>query len=379
MSLYPLSSTPDDTRHSPRASGPTRQPKTQLSALPLREIARNRLNRRGPSLRSCAATHWEIAPAEKRITPPAVYLEGQLERIEAWALSPNDSVDQMIGGIETAHSATRAYLVKDVFLIDGVLYHQRSAEHLQPRSRLVPRLRVENEIERGAIYSSAPGNRWFGQWLMDDVLTYPLAADEGTPVCTDQPLSEHAREYERRLGMKPMRAGATFFKEAVLFDDVGQNQNKSARFRSACQRIRTQLDAKRHPGVFLLRGTDGDRRFLRNEEELAKTAQDRFGLRVIDPLQCSLEGILEACVGSEIVVGVEGSQLLHGIFGLEPGGGLLAIQPPDRFCPNLKHVMDREEGHFGFVVCEHDEGDYRCDASELAHTIEAMLARTTED
>ena len=36
----------------------------------------------------------------------------------------------------------------------------------------------------------------------------------------------------------------------------------------------------------------------------------------------------------------------------------------------MKHVTDREGFTFGFVVCEHDEQDYRCDLSEVEQTVE---------
>jgi hypothetical protein len=158
----------------------------------------------------------------------------------------------MIGGTEVEHSATRAHLLKDAYLIDGVLYQGRACDHLYPRRTPFPRLRIEDEIECGAIYSTASGNRWFGQWLMDDVLAYALAENEGVPVCTNQPMSKHALEYERLLGMEPERVGATYFREAIIFEDIGQSRSKQSRFRAACDQLCSSIDVEPHPGVFLM-------------------------------------------------------------------------------------------------------------------------------
>ena len=70
-------------------------------------------------------------------------------------------------------------------------------------------------------------NKWFGSWLMDDCITYPIACEEGIPVTTALPANLvstaktgilHAPGYEDWLGMTPVRLRNAFFRELVIFE-----------------------------------------------------------------------------------------------------------------------------------------------------------------
>ena len=60
-----------------------------------------------------------------------------------------------VGSVE--HGPTHGYLLKDVWLIDGAIYKDDAKSWLSPRSQWLPRVRVENEIDHGAIYCTAGG------------------------------------------------------------------------------------------------------------------------------------------------------------------------------------------------------------------------------
>lgn len=70
--------------------------------------------------------------------------------------------------------------------------------------------------------------------------------------------------------MKPLRLHSAFFRELVLFDDVSNNQSRHLRFRAMGEKLLSHVSYESHPGVFILRGGDGDLRLLRNEMELAE-------------------------------------------------------------------------------------------------------------
>ena len=139
------------------------------SLLPLAHMLRNRLMpAEPPSLESAAVRSWEIAPAEQTVVPPAIFLPDQLDRITGWAFAPHEPMRELVGGIRVTHAATRAILLRDAWLLDGVVYQNGAVAHLQPRSRRVPRLRAHVEIERAALCCTPGGNKYFGTWLMDD-------------------------------------------------------------------------------------------------------------------------------------------------------------------------------------------------------------------
>lgn len=338
--------------------------------LPLVHMLRSKLGRAAPPLESVADTTWDVAPGESRVVPRAHFLPGQLERITGWAFTDEHPGREMEGGITVMHAPTRAALVRNVWLVDGVLYARGACSHLRARSSRVPRLRVPQQIDRAAMYCTFGGNRYFGTWLMDDCPTYALACAEGMPVTTDQPVGEHQRTYERWLDMAPKRLGDAFFRELVIFSDHGQNASKAQRCRAMRSKLLAHVEPEPHPGVFLVRGTAGERRILRDELALAEHLRDRRGFRIVDPMALDVPGIAAACAGARMVVGIEGSALMHGVVLLEPGAGILVLQPPERFTTLYKHWADREQQQYGFVVGTREGADFRIDTDDLDRTLD---------
>ncbi len=321
------------------------------------------------ALRSVAVNTWEIAPSETSIAPPAYFLPDQLERVTGWAFASEHPRRAMAGG-SVVHGATRGYLLKDVWLIDGALYKGDAYSWLLPRSSPWPQIRVEHEIDRGAVFCTAMGNKYFGQWLMDDCVTYPMASDEGIPVTTDQAVNIHTPDYEKWLGMKPTRLNNAFFRELVIFDDVGQNRHKHLRFRAMSDHLLSHVKATPHTGVFILRGGTGELRLLHNEVELAEQLRDRRGFRILDPAKTDVPTIVAICAGARTVVGVEGSGLMHGILALQPGGSVLTLQPPNRFVKVYKDLTDRDHQHFGFVVGHAESQGFCINPEEIERTLD---------
>ncbi len=346
----------------------------QWSPLPVLHMLGSRLRLHARELESVAVRTWQIAPSHVQISPRAYFLPDQLERITGWVFCDGHPGREMVGGMRVEHAPTRGALIERAWLLDGVLYKGSACAHLRPRARRMPRMIAEREIDRAAIVCTAGGNQYFGTWLMDDCPRYALAIAEGEPVTTDQPPSDHMRQYERWLDMRPTRVGAAFLRAAVIFSDAGQNRDKHRRARAISDKLRARVDTARHPGVFILRGTFGQRRLLRNETELAERLRERHGFRVLDPMRTDVPAIVAACAGARIAVGIEGSALVHAVQVLEPGAGVVTLQPPARFCPLLKHLTDRDDQSFGFVVGTAEDDGFRIDPDELERTLDLFPA-----
>jgi hypothetical protein len=84
--------------------------------------------------------------------------------------------------------------------------------------------------------------------------------------------------------------------------------------------------------------------------------------------------IVAACAGARTVIGIEGSQLIHGVNLLQPGGSLLILQPPDRFVCFFKYLTDRDQQNFGFVVGTPDGEGFRIDPDEVERTLDLFPA-----
>lgn len=346
-----------------------------------RYLARKRLGRKpSENVKNLAVKSWDIAPSEITPAPPAFFLPGQLERVTGWEEArffPYEHPRRTMEGLGSVEQRpTRGHLIKDVLLIDGALYKGNAIFWLSDRPNGLPRIVVDREIERGAAYCSPYGNRWFGTWLAEDCVTYPLACNEGVPVATAPsarfPLYPQAPGYEEWLGMQPLRLHSAFFRELVLFDDSSQNTNQYLRHRAMKEKILSRVSYQSHPGVFILRGNTGDLRLLRNELEIAEHLQKQRGFRILDPTKYDLPTIVATCAGARVVAGVEGSQLIHGVNILAPGASVLTLQPPNRFVCFYKFLTDRDQQHFGFVVGTPDGDGFRIDLNELERTLDLL-------
>lgn len=328
--------------------------------------------RPAPDILKAASDQWLIGEGTPVEVRRARFLPGQLERITGAQFgSVQEVIRDFIGGFASPQRPTMGFRVRDVALVDGVLYAGSAVRHLRPRTRrLAPQLQA-NAIPRPALFETWPGNRWFGNWLADDCIAYPLAQTFGRPVTTQPASSGHAQEYERMLGMAPARLADTWFDELILFDDSTHNENKRQRASDLRSRLVGE-EPSRHPGVFLLRGGSGDRRELINEPEIAAHLAARRGFRVIDPLTASLAQIIDACAGAEVIAGVEGSQLVHGLMLMPEGATALVIQPPHRAVSVLKLTTDRQRCDFAFVVAQPAEepSTFTADVDELERTLD---------
>ncbi|QVM89165.1 glycosyltransferase family 61 protein [Pseudomonas entomophila] len=344
-------------------------------------MARKRLARKADlDIKRVAAKSWDIAPGETTLSPPAFYLPNQMERVTGWEgkrfypyVHPGRTME---GGITTEQGPTRGYLIKDVWLVDGALYKGDASHWLSLKPSAFPRIIVEHELERAAAYCTQNGNTWFGTWLMEDCPTYALACEEGIPITTAPsrrfPLFAQGPAYEDWLGMQPLRLRSAFIRELVLFDDLSNNRNRHLRYRAMGDKLLSHVEHAPHPGVFILRGSDGDLRLLRNELEIAEHLRQHRGFRVIDPMKNEVPTIIAACAGARVVIGVEGSQLVHGVNVMQAGSTLLALQPPNRFVSYYKYLTDRDQQHYAFVVGVPEGEGFRIDIDEVERTLDLL-------
>ena len=325
-----------------------------LTGKPLAHRLRKSFGAKPFKLSDVASDSWQIAPSEVSCESRTFLLPGQFDRVQQFSPfseSPEFERASLLGGQEIVHAATTAYVLRDVMLIDGGLYKGAVAQHLHSRTRFPFFSSLTEVADRHALFCTFGGNMYFGNWLMDDCVTYALARSCGVPTRTKRPmLTDHMSQYSNILDMDAVHLDNRLFKELVVFEDLAQNQNKKLRAIAVSKKLTAHLDIKPHAGVFLLRGSTGSSRILENEQELAQHLNHKFGLKVLDVTKLSVMEITAACAGAQMVVGVEGSHLLHGILHLAPSGSLLVLQPPKRYSTLLKGLTERDGQQFGIVV-----------------------------
>ena len=322
-----------------------------------------------PDIVSVATDSWMIAEGTPVEVRPAKFLAGQLERIRGTEFGTREEVVRDFrGGFESRQRPTMAFRLKNVLLADGVLHAEGALRHLRARAHRLPFGSPRQVIERAALYESWSGNRWFGNWLVDDCLTYRLAEAVGCPATSARSIG-HMSAYEQRLGMTPLRVDASWFDELILFDDRANNAHRRWRATDLRRRL-IGTERPRHAGVYLVRGVSGDRRVLQNERAIAEHLSTRLGFRVLDPSASSLAEIIDACAGARVVAGVEGSHLVHGLMLMPPEARLLVIQPPDRAVSVLKLTTDRQGQDYCFVVGRGRNEAFSADIDEIERTLD---------
>ncbi|AGT11075.1 glycosyltransferase family 61 protein [Paracoccus aminophilus] len=325
-------------------------------------------------LAGLAVEREEIAPGEIRPVPPVIILPGQAERITRTEFAPRDMVLRSLAGDPAEQIApTLAWHLRDVDLIDGVLYTNGLSLHLHRRTRLPRPARME-DAGSGALYETWVGNRWFGNWLLDDCLSYRLAEAAGQPVTTRSGSGGHVPRYETLLAMAPRRVGDVHFDELIVFDDHANNTNRLARAQDMRRRLIGAGHPTPSPGVFLLRGHSGDQRRLLNEDELAARMARDFGFSVVFPEDHSVDELIVLCGGAKVVMGVEGSQLNHGIAVMPEGGTLFTLQPADRATTAMKLLSDRWQQRFAMVIGQGEASGFTIKWSDIARTMELIAS-----
>jgi capsular polysaccharide biosynthesis protein len=225
------------------------------------------------------------------------------------------------------------------------------------------------------MYESWTGNRWFGCWLAEDCLAYPLAEAFGTPIAT--PVNAgwgHMPAYNARLGVAPRQMDAAHFDELIVFDDMSSNAGRAKRAQEMRDKLILGCDGVPVPGVFLLRGKTGDLRLMANESEIAQRLATEYGFLILDPATASLDELAAVCSQARVIAGVEGSHLVHGAVMMPPDATLFVIQPPTRATAFLKGLTDLRGQRFAFVVADGGVDAFTCDWTDIQRTLDLALA-----
>ena len=219
------------------------------------------------------------------------------------------------------HTETVAYRLRNVCLIDGQLCNYRSYRQLRfGRLGIAPPRWLEDITETAALASTAAGNDYFAHFLLDDIPTALLGQQFGRPVFggSRHPRTPHMLDYVALLNAPYHEVGNTFFRELWISKDYPQNSHRRARMQALRSTLSERFGAAGNSApAYIWRGQSGSRRLLENEADIAAALAAR-GFNIIDPATHTAAEICAALNGSPLVVGVEGSQLVHGLLTCAP-------------------------------------------------------------
>lgn len=343
-----------------------------LSWLPGRLLIDRLIGTARPDIAKASFERWQVAPRSCTEVLPAKALPGQIECISGARFGTVKEVARYLkGGFDVIEAPTMGYCIRDVLLHDGALHARGGVRRLRPGSRFTPLALAPRESGRIALYESWNGNRCFADWLGGDCLTYRLAEEAGAPFTTGQS-GPHVAEYESALRIAPASGLAIHCDELVLFDDVPQNEHKRARADDMRRRL-VRRPVERHRGIFLLSygATDGSTGLV-NELAVAEYLAAYHGFRVLCPGRAGIAEIARACGGAEIVAGVEGSHLIHGLVMMPPDASAFVIQPQTQAVSALKRLTDRQGQNYALVVARGTNNGFAANIDEIARTLDLV-------
>lgn len=327
-------------------------------------------------LQDVSDSQWELCPKQSAFSPPAIYLDGILDRISGVAIGTTMEFEiaRILGGYRE-HRATTAYRIRSATLVDGYSYQGAMkysvVAHPEP-------LWIQPEFEKidqASLACSWCGNRYFGHWIRDD-LPLSLAAEKlAQPIIVPKQVFVHEPDYRELFAIQALSVRYAHCQELIILDDVGQNSFKRERYEQLRSRLSQVLatDTRSGHGVMIRRGSSGEDRTMVNQEEVENFFID-LGFDILDQENLSALEISRRVKGAKFVVGIEGSHMGHGIFGIAEGGTILILQPPYRFGNVYKDYTDcLGHIHYAFLIGEETAGGFRIHLNELAKTLEKIV------
>lgn len=331
-------------------------------------------------IRELASRSWTLCPVEPALNGPAIHLPGAMDKIINLSPWRTEAVEQgLIKGGAGEHAASTAHLLENVDLVGPCLYlgAAKSQAGFGTEPRLLRGLGPCQDLHEAHLVTSNYGSHFFGMLIADDFPLALLPAETDLRIgMTSQP-SFHEADY-RRLVKLPTISRLTHarIRRLIVYTDFAQNSLKEQRYRILRARLRETLSTSAidpAPGVYIRRGTTGERRLLVNGAAVEQVLADR-GFKIIDITRMDAETIARATLDARIVVGVEGSHLAHGIFSAHDDATYVVLQPPQRFDLTFKEYTDRLNMRYAFLVGEPDPEGFTVSPDELSRLLDIVEA-----
>ncbi len=340
-----------------------------MNITPIRRGILRLLSGRNETYQEVSDKHWILCPSESSTSPPAIYLDRDLQKVTA--VHEDTSYDYEMGqiqGVRKQHAATIAYRIRETQILDGYLYKGAMKHMLVNTKESLFGPRVTDYLPKAALACTVYGNRFFGHWMTDD-LTLTLAAQQlAEAIAVTRKPYVHEPEYRRLFGIQARTFTRVQCDELIMINDFGQNRFKRERYEFLRSRLKVLEPLRKSYGIMLRRGTLGVQRMLTNEADLEQFLKTQ-GFTIIDPERLSAEEIVRQVLGAKVVVGIEGSHMLHGVFSMADRGTLCILQPPYRFNNVLKDYTDCLDMRYAFVVGKHVPKGFMIELEDLARLL----------
>jgi hypothetical protein len=311
--------------------------------------------------------------------PPAIMLTGQLDRVRkcAFDVPTNEELTSCLTGIRKVEPTIRHEL-HNAQINGWALHHSRSVNRLRWDGAPMDKTDViQVDADILVLRNSMQSIHYFGHWLGDDNVTQFLAQDLGPVIAMGTPRWRDKAVYRDFFQSQYLETQSASARTLFYFQDTSQTANKIARI----QRLRSLVSTKITPRLvsditYIRRGSSGANRGFVQEEKLLDILTKR-DVNILHAESTPPSEMLAILTHTKILIGLEGSELCHGIFTIREGGGVIALQPPQRFFNAHMDWLHPLGMRYGIVVGTEVEGGFVIDAEELVRTLDLVQRATS--
>jgi len=332
---------------------------------------------KSPILSTICEKSWVISPEEEGMFPASIckqdYKKFNLKTVQG--ISLEDEIRRVSGG-KVIHRPTIAYQINQAKLLSGILYKNNFKLKLtsSKESKLNFYGRKSNYKE-GFLVSSWSSNQYFGHWIKDECPKILAANEMGIQaVRAGSKFYSHQKGYENVFQVGSLPVDRAIFERLIVLSCENLNQYRQNKFVELRELVANKSRLlKGHKYVYLKRGDSGVAgRGLVNESQLIEKLIE-YGFTVIEPENLTVDEILQQCVNAKIIMGVEGSAMIHAFLALNDLGVMLCLVPEFRFNNPYASYCASIGLKYGFIVGKTHSGGFEIDLGDVVDTLDLVV------
>jgi len=321
------------------------------------------------SIESICDKSWQVAPGGKDKFPLALFLSKHLSM--KLKTVPGISLEYEVSrvkGMAVDNAPTKAYQLNEAKLLSGFVYKNEFRSKLSNNKESVFNsfgiLKEENE---GLLVSTWASNTYFGHWIHDECIRVIAAQDMGvSSYCTDQRPYSHQSGYEKIFNLSSLPVKRAIFKKLIILSDATLNNYRQKRLLQLRNLVFSSVVSNKNNYIYIKRGTSGaSGRSLVNENLLIEQLT-QFGFVIIEPEKLSAYEVMQECLNAKIIMGIEGSSLVHGFLGMHSEGTLVALVPEYQFNNPFQNYCSSIGLRYGFLVGKEVRGGFNIDLDDMS-------------
>lgn len=303
----------------------------------------------------------------------AIYESGELNRVTGYAPARNRELElSRLEAGQTIVPPCKYHRLNLPILIDGNFYLNRAKYLLAGSTKSAMARSGKPSHPGGFIAANRQSHAYFGHWLTDELPLSLYGSGIGHMVTSrhGRALYSHEEGYFKlhALPLPEELPDRCVCNTLTILDAGGVCSPQIQQMQQMRATLRARWGKKGASAVFIRRGGSGNARMLLNESEVMNFLAN-CGFAIVNPEVMTAGQLAETLLDAEIVIGVEGSHLAHGLLHMSETGTLLVIQPPFRFNNPFKDLCDASGRKYGFTVGTASGDGFHQDISDLKNLL----------